>query len=507
MTIGLPVSNLVSVSVSLSPPAAQFANFNSLLILGDTDIIDVRQRLRTYATLAQVAADFGTSAPEYLAAALYFGQAPQPTTLYIGRWAKTATNGLLLGGVLTAAQQLLSVFTGIANGGFKVIIDGSALTNITGINLTGMTTLNGVASAIQTAVRAIATGGFTLATVTWNAATGQFLIKSGTTGATSNVSATQPPTAGTDLGPLILTTAGTLTYTQAGIVAESAVAAVTIFDTAVATQWYGLMFAAGALNVDIVDADHLAVAAYIEGAGTPHIYGLTTSAAAALVSPDTTSIGAQLKALSYNRSFYQYSSTGPFAVASMFGRMFTVNFNANNSTITLMYKVEPGVVAETLTQSQAAALNATRYNYFVNFNNATAIIVNGMVASGQFIDTIWGVDWLANRIQTDVYNLLYTSTTKIPQTDGGNQQIATTIAASCNAAVNNGLLAPGVWNSGGFGQLTQGAFLSKGYYIYAPPISSQAQADRTARKSVPFQIAAKLAGAVHTVVTLLNVNN
>ena len=73
-------------------------------------------------------------------------------------------------------------------------------------------------------------------------------------------------------------------------------------------------------------------------------------------------------------------------------------------------------------------------------------------------------------------------------------------------AVNNGLVAPGVWNAGGFGQLQQGQMLSSGYYVYAPLVASQSQADREARKSVPIQVAAKLAGAVHSVNVLINVN-
>jgi hypothetical protein len=505
MTIGLPIQTLIAVSVVLSPPAAQFANFNSLLIIGDSNVIDVHERMRTYTALSQVATDFGTSAPEYLAASLYFGQAPQPTTLYIGRWAKVATAGLLRGGTLSATQQALSNFTGIANGGFHITIDGGASTNVTGINLTAVSNLNGVAAAIQTALQALG-GSFAAVTCTWNSTYGQFTIRSGTTGTSSAVSVTTAPTAGTDLGPLILTTAATDTYTVAGIAAETAVAAVTLIDTTIPTQWYALSFAAGTGDADIVDADHLAIAAYIEGAGTPHLYGLTTAEAAALVIPDTTSIGAQLKALGYNRTFYQYSSTNPYAVASLIGRMATVNFNAAGTTITPMYKQEPGVSAETLTQSQAAALNANNYNYYANFNNNTAIIVNGMVASGQFLDTVWGVDWLANAIQTNVYNALLTATTKIPQTDAGNNQIAGAIGSACVQGVANGLLAPGTWTSGGFGQIKNGSFLPNGYYIFVPPISTQAQADRSARKSVPIQVAAKLAGAIHTVNVTINVN-
>lgn len=503
MTIGLPVSSIVAVSIFLTPPPAQFGNFNIPLILGDTpNVIDVKERLRTYTSLSQVATDFGTTAPEYLAAQLYFGQSPQPQTLYIGRWAKTATPGLNRGGALSAAQQQMSNWTSITAGQFKVSIDNSAVTNVTCGTFAAQTNLNGVASIIQTALQAVGSGGFTAATCIWNGS--QFIIRSGTTGILSSVSALTAGTAN-DISAQLLMTAGTLTYLQPGIAPESAVAAVTLFDTQINTAWYGLTFAAGTNNQDIADSDHQAVAAYIEGATNPHIYAITTQNTSAIVSPDTTSIGAVLKTLGYNRSFVQYSSSNPFAVASMLGRMATVNFDGNSTTITLMFKQEPGITAEVLTPTQAAALNSNNYNYFAAFNNNTFIIVNGKVASGQFIDTIWGVDWLANNIQGNVYNLLYGSN-KVPQTDAGMHQIATAIEASLAQGVNNGLLAPGTWQAAGFGQLVTGQFLQKGYYVYQPPLATQSQTDRAARKSVPFQVAAKLAGAVHSVNITLNVN-
>jgi hypothetical protein len=65
--------------------------------------------------------------------------------------------------------------------------------------------------------------------------------------------------------------------------------------------------------------------------------------------------------------------------------------------------------------------------------------------------------------------------------------------------VNDGLLAAGTWTSAGFGSLNQNDFLPKGYYVFAPPVARQSVSDRAKRISVPIQIAAKLAGAVHSV--------
>lgn len=508
MPAGLPVNSLVAVSVNLSPPAAQAPTVNSMLVIGDSAIIDVRERLRAYSSLAGVALDFGTSADEYLAAQRYFAQVPAPTQIYVGRWAKTATPGILRGGTLSAAQQAMGNFTAIANGGFKINLDGAGVTNITGINLTGAANLNAVAALIQTAVRAIGTGGFTLATVTWNAVLGQFSIASGTTGAASTASATIAPIAGTDLGPLLNLTAGTLTYLVGGLAAESAVACATVFDTQVTTPWYGLAFAVPAADISI--SDYLAVAAYIEGSpassGNAHFFFVTSNEAAAIVSPDTTTLIAQLKALNYNRSGAQWASAALHVAVSMAGRILTVNAAGSNTTINLMYKQEPGVPAETLTPTQAAVLNGNNASYYGAVNNGTSILYNGKTASGQFIDTIWNVDALAGQIQTNVYNSLFTTTTKIPQTDAGMAQISTGVAAACEQFVQNGALGPGVWTVGGFGQLKQNDFVPAGYYIYTPPISTQAPAARAARASVPIQVAAKLAGAVNTANVSILVN-
>jgi hypothetical protein len=182
-----------------------------------------------------------------------------------------------------------------------------------------------------------------------------------------------------------------------------------------------------------------------------------------------------------------------------------VNFESNNSTITLAYKQEPGVAAENLTETQFATLKSKNTNAFLAFNNNTAVIMEGKVASGQYIDSIIGLAWLQNQAQTDVFNLLYTSSTRVPQSDAGNHLIVTTLEATMAGAVNNGLLAPGVWTGPAIGPVQTGQVLSKGYFVYAPPIATQSAADRSARKSVVMQIAAILGGAIHTVAVSINV--
>lgn len=498
MPQALPITRLVNVQVNLSPAAAQMQDISTLLILGSSDVIDVIERYRTYYSIADVASDFGTTAPEYLAALLWFEQAPQPVSLQIGRWAKTATAGVLNGKTLSTAEQTIATWTAITTGAFKVSIDGAAVETISGLNFSAATNLNGVASTIQTALAALHAG----MTCVWNATYNRFEIKSGTTGATSAVSFLTSPAVGVDISTMLgMTAASSGAYVANGIAAETAVAAVTLFDSNYGQGWYATTV------LGITDNnDHLAVAAYIEAATSKHLYGVSTQEAGVISAVSTTDIAYLLEQLGYKRTVTQYSSSNAYSVCSLLGRILTTDYNGNRTVITLMYKQEPGIVAETLNASQINALEAKNCNVFVAYNNNTAIIEKGVVASGDFLDIITGTDWLALGIQTDIYNLLYTSTTKIPQTDAGNQLIMTTIENRCIQGVNNGLLAPGTWNAGGFGGLTQGDYLSKGFYVYAPPVSLQNQADREARKSVSFQIAAKLAGAIHSVNVIINVN-
>lgn len=492
-TQALPISRLVNVQVNLTPQAAQPQDIATLLVLGSSGVIDTTERVRTYFGIDAVAQDFGTTAPEYKAAALWFEQAPKPAKIQIGAWAKTGSNSKLVCAPITAS---VANFVPINNGAFVITIDGVQST-ISGLDFSAVTSMNGVASVIEAALNFPYPG----STCVWNSVYSRFEITSGSTGSASGVSFLGISGVGTDIGGLLgglSTSSGA--YLAQGVSPETAVACVALFDNSFGQSWYAITV------LGATDNDHLDCAAYIEAATTKHLYGVSTQEAGILSAGSTTDIASLLKDYGYRRAVVQYSSSTAYAVCSLLGRILTTNYNANSSVITLMYKQEPGVVPETLTATQVQALEAKNCNVFVAYNNNTAIIENGVVSSGDFLDIITGTDWLALSIQTAVFNLLYTSSTKIPQTDAGTQLIVTTTESVCAQAVANGLLAPGLWNASGFGALAQGDFLAKGFYVYAPPVASQFQADREARKSVPIQVAAKLAGAIHTVDIIINVN-
>lgn len=486
--MSLSVSRIVGVTINLNRLAAQERNFGASLLIGSSGVIPMTERLRQYDGIEAVADDFGTSAPEYAAAALHFAQTPQPATVFIGQWAKTATAAQLVGAPLTVAQQAISNFTAITAGALTLSIDGTSVP-LTGIDLSGAANLNAVAGILTTALT-------THGVATWNPVTGSFTITSSTTGTSSTLTAA----ADSPLAAALKLRTTDSPQIIPGFAAETPLQALQAFaDTS--SAWYSANFADSSLTAD----QHVANAGYIEALDIARMYGVTSMDPNELVPGQTTSVGYRLSQLGYDRTYWQYSSTNPYAAVSMFARASTVDFDGSNTTITLKFKNEPGIVPEDLTLTQANALEGNHGNVFVAYTNDTSILEQGVMASGAYFDEIHGLAWLQNAIQTAVYNVLYTNP-KVPQTNAGVNQIVTAINAQCAQGVTNGLIAPGVWTLAGFGGLNTGDTLSSGYYVYAPDIATQSQADREARKCVPIQVAVKLAGAIHSVTVNVNVN-
>jgi hypothetical protein len=496
MANNLPISRLVNVDVVLAARAAQAQNLSTLLLLTSSSVIDVVERIRTYSSIDAVIDDFGTAGPEYAAANLWYQQSPQPAQIKFGRWAKTAPRGKLVGGAFPSS---VAAFKAINNGGLTIGADAVAAVEINGLDFSTDANANAIAARVQAAIRA-ANVAFAGVSVVYNAAQFRYEVESGTTGAASKITFAGTPQNGTDLSGALKFTDATGAYLADGIAAESAVDAVALFDGQYGQTWYALVIPEAA------DADHLLVAALIESTNNKHVYGVTTQDSGTLTAASTEDVAYLLKQLGYNKTMVQFSSESEYAVCSLLGRALTVNYAGNNTVITLMYKDEPGIVAESMSESRMQALADRNCNVFVGYNNDTAIVEKGQVCSGEFIDTIVGADAFAVTVLNEVYNLLYTSPTKIPQTDAGTHLIVTTIESVCSQFVTNGFLAPGVWDQSGFGKLAQGDYLDKGFYVYAPAVSTQSKADRQARKSVPIQVAAKCAGAVHTVDVQLNIS-
>lgn len=492
MNRGLSVSNVVNVDIFISPLAAGFQNFGSMLAITPEDVIDVGERVRDFENLDEVIEEFGGSGPAYEAAVLYFSQLPRPNRFHIGRWNQTASKATLHGGILAVADLDMGTWTTITNGGMVITVDGVTKT-LTSLNFSTATNLNQVASIIQ--------AGSTGFTVTWDAAYERFDVKSTTTGVTSTISYATAGT-GTDISNKAQLRVGQANAPVNGQAAETILAAVQACADR-SSEWYALAVVADTMPTD---NDLVSVSAFIEGSERNRMHIISTQASATLDPLATTDLGSRLKSLRYMRSYVNYSSMHKFSGVSAFARAATVDFEAENTTMTLKFKQLPGVGVDILTETQANILKDKNVNVFVQYDNDTAILQEGVMSNGYWFDEVHNADWYANALQTDIWNVLYQEQRKVPQTDDGIHRLVAEAERTSERAVRNGFLAPGRWGGGPVGILRTGMQMARGYYVYVAPVASQPPAEREARKAPTIQIAAKMAGAVHFANVIVSLN-
>lgn len=190
--------------------------------------------------------------------------------------------------------------------------------------------------------------------------------------------------------------------------------------------------------------------------------------------------------------------------AAYASRGMSVNFNAQNSTITMNLKDLSGIEADTnINQTLYTALANSGIDCYVSYNGLAKVCSNG---NPLFFDDVYNRLWFKLRMRVQLFNALATTSTKIPQTETGMNKVKNAARQVCDLAVYNGFCAPGAWNgSETFGN--QDDFYRNiedfGYYIYSAPVSEQLQAEREQRIAPVIQIAVKQAGAIHKIDLIL----
>jgi hypothetical protein len=484
----LPLSDIVNVSIVVSPTAAVARGFGVGLLLGSNSLT-VESRIQAYTTAAQVLADTQLGAQEQAAANAYFGQSPAPTLLLIGNRFAAAQAGHLRGS--SGVTTTLATYNAVTNGGFDVVING-VLRQIFGLNFSAAGSLAAVAAIVQTALAAALAS----TTCTFTAA-GYFLITSPTTGTASTVGYAVAPTGGSspvDVSTLLGLTQVSGALSVAGIAAESLTQSLTaslIFNP----TFYGVSLTSTASLQDQKDA-----AAFCES--NKLLFWNATADANGPISSATSDIGFFFSNLGYNRTvtFWDNVNADLYEAVSAEARMAIVDYTQPNSVATLFGKQLPGYAVVNITETQRLALEAKHYNYYASFGSPVgfAMVAQGVVANGRFIDEVIGLDWLQATVQTAAFNVIATSTTRIPNTNTGAAMIVQGATAGFNAALNNGLIAPGFWTGAPVGEIKTGDWLPLGFYIYAAPVATETAGARAARQAPAITAICIGAGAIQS---------
>ena len=481
----IPVSNVVSVSIAIGATFPARAGFGTLnIVTAETGVIGVAERIRSYSNLDGVAADWSGTSEVIKAATAYFSQQPKPTKLKVSTRYPTAVAAQLRGGAVEANAANLALFVAVSNGSFVLSVDGVS-EDIDTMDFTTDANFTEVAATIQTAVQAIATGGFTAATVTHDGV--RFFINSGTTGATSTISFATATGSGTDISSLMEIRQGEGTKVN-GVAAETITASLNAIQN-IDPDWYGLLFTKEVRDGFVVNTEDAVEAAADWCEARVKVFGNTTNDLDALDSVTDSDILSVLKAKNLRRTISTYSSSpGQYPSASVLGRAFTVNFNQPNSTLTLKFKQGPGITVEQLTQNEKAVLDSKRGNAFILLG-ASDMYSESRMANNTFFDEVHGIDWLENAIQTNVFGYLLTRTTKVPYTDKGVAALEQQVINALDEAVRNGLISAG--------ETIDGEFLANGYKTITVPVADMNQSDKEARLYPGLSFVVLGAGAIH----------
>ena len=424
------LDEIVSVQISVEFATIDRAGFGTPLIAAYHNFWP--DLVREFGTLDELTdAGVPVTHPIYIAMSKIFGQEFKPPTCKVGRR-----------NTPTVADTYVFTPTTIEEG----------FVNKLTVNGTDLTYTNGAAETLDTIATAMSLLVNAEANVSSNDLTGSFDVISDVSGTLLNLQDWEGFTI-------------ECTTIDSGIAAH--LAAILSADS----NWYGL----------VIDTNSVPE---IEGAAAwaqanRKLFGADIVNSDVLDSGVTDDVCSELLAnnYTYTYSLFDRDATLAYGAAAWMGD----RFPSTPGSSTWKFKNHSGVTFDQFAAGERSTLRAKNCNFYHRVSGAP-ITEEGVVASGQFIDVIRGIDWLQAEVQVNVFALLARSE-KVPFTDAGIDSVRAEILRAINQGITNGLLAA-----------------SPTPTVTAPAAADVNPIDKGARCLPDVEFTATLAGAIHKVI-------
>ena len=422
----------------------------------------------SFSSATAVGAYFGYDSDEYKAALKYFmgydNAFKRPDTLKFARRIDVDVAGELIGG--SAAK--LSDLKAITAGSFSIDVDGTTV-NVTGLDLSSVTTQSDVATALQAKI--------TGTTVTYNSNLNAFIVVSATTGENSSVSVAT----GTSADALGLSSA-TGAVAQAGMVAMSEDANMTAIARADG-NWVSFTTLYSADDDEIV-----ALAEWTNNQKVEYAYFPYTDSQGNTVPSNQNNLPNVLKNADYEGTVLLFGIID-HAVAAM-SIWASVDWNRYNGLPTMAFRSQNGLAASVTDETIAENLLSMNVNYYGRYASRVedfTFFYNGKLVGGDFgfIDAYIGNIWLRNALQNAILNGLQ-QVARTPYTDAGYNQIRAWCLDPINRGLNNGVIQAGLnlseaqkaqlYNE--IGQDVSEQIYTDGYFLLVEDPGAQARVER-----------------------------
>jgi len=390
----IEISEIVDVNITIQDKTVSQAGFGTMLILGDNATFP--ERIRYYASTADVADDFLITDEEYLAAQAAFSQQPQVRQIAIGR-RETAV----------AQVQLLDFSVDFITGNvINLKVDGVAMTPVTFTTDQATT-----AAALKAALEAFDSIGTVVV------AGNNFTIPAALAGVPFEI--TNIAVTGGASQP---------TFTLTETIANHGIAEDLDEITDESTDWYLL------ITTSVINAEQLVAAAYIESKRKIYI---ARTADADVITSATDDIASVLQAKNYDRTAIIYNAdTNDFIDAAWAGKVLP----DEPGTSTWMFKELNSIVADALTNNELTNAKNKNLNVYVTIGG-TDMTMQGKMVSGRFIDITHALqDYLQAKIEEAVFQTLVDAK-KVPYTDAGIAIIQNDVYGVLNNFVSKKILA------------------------------------------------------------------
>lgn len=426
----------VVINITRETNGVKLAGFGTPLLLSYS--ADWAERVRSYASLTDVVADFAAATPEYLAASAVFSQSPRVRTLKIGRMASAPTQSYVVGvtaAVNSTAYTISLASATVAEQAVEFTTDSSATNDEVVAGL--VTQINLVVGKNFTAA-ATGTSGSQVCTVTADAAGDWFSLSAGER----------------------------LTMTQG-------CASTGLADdlTAIADEdpdFYAVCppFASNAYSAAGAAWCEAAKRLWVSTTADTNVIDQAVSVA--------TDLADALADASYQCAVTIYH---PHPVAFANAAWVGTGLPHYPGKATWKFRTLAGVTTYNLTATQRVNLRAKNCNFYED--QGVAITTDGVCANGYFVDDVRGLHWLEDLVQKKVFAAL-ANALKVPYTDAGVAVIVAQVRGALGEAVQRGVL-------------------REGFTVTAPLVSDVSSTDKGNRHLPDVEWQAELAGAIHTV--------
>lgn len=482
--MAIEITEFTNASISVSPTGVSGGNFGILgFLTNEEGVILPAERARAYTGLASVGDDWEATSEVYKAATAFYAQTPTPKDFTVLMAYETAQAATLVGGGSATVEEFLGL-----TGDMEFTVDG-VTEEVTLGSFSAATSKEEIADILNAALGTAVSSGIQAATVAWNGI--QFVLQSGTTGASLSSIGFCKDVDGSDELASAFGFVQHLGKISDGLDAETPVSALAT-SLSMGVEFIGLVTHKKYRDVLAGDAGETTeeIADWAEAA--KKIFCNTSNDLTVLSSVVTSDIFSVLKGKSLRFTLNTFSkNASQYPSASVFGRAASVNFEGISSTITLNLKQMPTISVEDLTPNEFAVLRSKRGSAVVQIGKSVTAYTDSRMAGGSWLDTTHGLLWLENRIETDMFNLLYQSNTKVPFTQAGLNTAQAVLERSLEAAVRNGLA--------GAGFLPDGTYLPLGWVVNAVALGDVPSGDKGSRtyRGLSFKMVG--AGALHEI--------